>query len=151
MVTEPEIEQMLTLSAEGKFPAALAVATELLKRVDDAVQRMIILYEIITCSTWLGLEEQKASAIRALDPLVGLEVACAFAAMNQAAVDVEAGRADQALKLIDRNLQSSFIRVGGYKDLLYENPVLKANARTRLARCAEALSVLDEAAAMLPG
>jgi len=150
MVTEFEIKRMLSLSAEREFSAALAVAQELRDRVENDVQRMIILYAIITCSTWLGRPEQTGDAVQDLDPLVGPEVSCVFAAMIQAAVDVEAGRANEALELIDRNLETSFMHTEDYKDWLYEQLVLKANALTRLARCAEALGVLDEATAVLP-
>jgi len=151
MVTELEIERMLSLSAGKEFSAALAVAHGLLDRVEDTVQRMVILFEIVTCSTWLGLPEQTGAAVQALDPLVGSEIARVFAAMSLAAVDVEAGRASEALELINRNLEPSFMHTEGCKDWLYDQLVLKANALTRLARFAEALGVLDEAIAVIPG
>jgi tetratricopeptide (TPR) repeat protein len=151
MVTELEIEGLLDLSAGKEFSAGLAVAQELLNRVEDTIQRITILFEVITCSTWLGLLEQAAAAVEALDPLVGPEVARVFAAMSQAAVDVEAGRANEALGLINRNLESSFMHTENYRDWLYHQLVLKANALTRLARHAEALGVLDEAIALIPG
>lgn len=151
MVTELEIERMLSLSAAREFSAALAIAQGSLDRVEDVVQRMIVLYEIITCSTWLGLAEQTVAAVQALDPLVGAEVANVYVAMTRAAVDVEAGRSNEALELINKNLESSFMHTEDYKDWLYDQFVLKAHALTRLARCAEALAVLDEAIAVLPG
>src|SRR5581483_5006669 len=103
MVTELEIEGMLSLSARREFSPALTVAQNLLNRADDAVQRMVILYTIIACSTWLGVSEQREAAIEALDPLVGHDVTHTFVAMTQAAVDIEAGRANEALELINKN------------------------------------------------
>ena len=151
MVTQPEIEGMLCLSAKREFSPALTLAQNLLERTEDAVQRMVILYTIVTCSVWLGLSEKAEAAVEALDPLVGHDATRVFIAMTQAAVDVEAGRATEALELINKNLEASFMNTDEYKDWLYDQLVLKGNALIRLARCAEALGVLEEATAVLPG
>lgn len=151
MVTEREIEEILSLSARREFSPALAVAQNLLLRAEDAVQRMVILYTIILCSTWLGLSEQAEAGVEALDPLVGRDVTGVFVAMTQAAVDIEAGRATEALELVNKSLEPSFMHTDNYKDWLYDQLVIKASALTRLARYADALSVLDEAVAVLPG
>ena len=151
MVTELEIERMLSLSAEKEFAAALNIAQELLSRVENPGQRIVVLLEIITCSKWLGLPDETEAAVQALGILVGQEIPSVFSAMSQAAVDVEAGRASDALELINKNLESDFMHTEDYKDWLYEQLVLKGNALTRLARCGEALTALDEANAVLPG
>ena len=103
----------MSLSAGKEFAGALTLAQQLLDRVDDGVQRMVILYTLITCSIWLGLPEQSEAAVQALGPLVGEDVARVFAAMTRAAVEVEAGRASEALKIINENLAILSARAQG--------------------------------------
>jgi hypothetical protein len=96
MVTEQEIEAALRLGAERKFGDALALYQEMLAREDGVFVRMKILFGIVNCSTWLGLDAIRDDAIRELKHLPDYEVSHAFIVMSQARVSIRL-RSGQAL------------------------------------------------------
>jgi tetratricopeptide (TPR) repeat protein len=144
-VTVQEIEIAERLSAQREFTASLARYREMLPRAKRADLRMRILFGVVTCSTWLGLEALRENAIEELKGYPDYEVSHAFVVMTQASALVDFGRAQEALELIDTNLRSAIFQKEDFQDWKYEYLFLKGRSLTRLARCVEALQTFDEA------
>ena len=65
-VTEQEIEKAEKLSAQREFGASLVMLQEMLTRANDVQVRMRLLFDVVTCSTWLNLDQSREDAIREL-------------------------------------------------------------------------------------
>lgn len=148
MVTDEEIEAALYLSAERKFDASLALYQEMLTRAEDAFVRMKILYGIVTCSTWLRLDEIREDAIRELKQLPDFDVSQAFIVMARARAADDFGRAQEALDLIDANLHSEVLQRDDFRDWKYEHFFWRGRSLAQLKRWDEALCAFDAAHAM---
>jgi tetratricopeptide (TPR) repeat protein len=74
VVTEQEIKAAVSLSAERQFDAALALYQTMLPRANEVHTRMAVLYGIVTCSTWLNLDQMRENAIQELKQLPDYEV-----------------------------------------------------------------------------
>jgi tetratricopeptide (TPR) repeat protein len=150
MVTEEEIEAALHLSTERKFDAALALYQEMLARSEDLLVRMKVLFGIVTCSTWLGLDTIRENAIAELKQLPDYGVSHAFVVMAQARAYSESGRAQEALDLVDGNLKNEVLQRDGFQDWRYEHLFYKGRSLVQLARYDEALGAFDEAYRVYP-
>jgi tetratricopeptide (TPR) repeat protein len=150
IVTEREIQAALDLSAQREFSASLAQFQDLLPRADDVHTRMTILFGIVTSSTWLNLDQIRENAIRELKQLPDNEVSDAFIVMAKARAYSDMGRAQEALDLIDSNLESEVLKRADFKDWKYEHLFLRGRVLVQLARYDEALSALDAAHTVCP-
>lgn len=144
-VTENEVEMAETLSAQREFGASLALLQELLHRARDGQIRMRLLFDVVTCSTWLKLTDVRDTAMRELKQYPDDEVSVVFANMVQAKAFIESGQAQEALDLVNANLRSEVMEREDFKDWKYEHLFLKGRSLTQLGNCVEALSALDEA------
>jgi tetratricopeptide (TPR) repeat protein len=149
-VTEREIQEALDLSAQRDFSTALALYQEMLIRAQDDQIRMRILFGIVTCSTWLNLDEIRENALAVLKQFPDYGVSHAFAAMAQARTYSESGRAQEALDLIDGNLKDEVLQRDGFRDWRYEHLFYKGRSLVQLARYDEALGAFDEAHRVYP-
>ena len=148
VVTEEEIEAAERHSAQREFDAALGLLQGMLDRVHDVQTRMRLLFDLVTCSTWLSLDEVKNNAIHELEQLPDPEVSRSFVVNAQASVFIESGRAQEALDLLRANLESEVMEREDFQWWKYEHLFLVGRSLTRLARCEEALRAFDAASAM---
>jgi tetratricopeptide (TPR) repeat protein len=144
-VTVDEVEKAERLSAQREFAASLALLQEMLTRAQDDQIRMRILFDVVTCSTWLNQEEVLNNAIQELNRFPDYEVSHVFVVMTQATALVDFGRAEEAVELIEAILRSAILQENDFQDWKYECLFLKGRSLTRLARCDEALLTFDEA------
>lgn len=144
-VTQQEIEAALDLSAQRQFGKSPALFQEMLTRTEDANNQRTILFGIVTCSTWLNLDQIRENAIGELKQLPDYEVSQAFVAITQASALVDVGRAQEALDLINTNLNTAVLQREDFQDWKYEYLFLRGRSLTRLARCDEALRAFEEA------
>lgn len=148
MITDEEIEAALHLSAERNFAASLALFQEMLARAEDDFVRMKILFGIVTCSTWLGLDATREDAICDLKELPDYDVSHAFIMMVQARAFIDFGRAQEALDLVVENLGSRVLLRDDFRDWKYEHLFLKGQCFVRLKAFDEALCAFDAAHSM---
>ena len=149
-VTEREIQEALDLSAQRDFSTALALYQEMLIRAQDDQIRMRILFGIVTCSTWLNLDEIRENAIAVLKQFPDYGVSHAFIVMAQARAYSESGRAQEALDLIDANLKSEVLQRDDFRESKYEHLFFKGRSLVQLAHYDEALAAFDAAHGMNP-
>ena len=149
-VKEEEIEEAELLSAQRKFDLSLVLLREMLSRARNDQTRMRILFDIVTCSTWLDLNEVPDKAIQELKQYPDYEVSHAFIVMVQTEAFIEFGRAQEALDLITEGLRLKLLQREDFQDWKYEYLHLEGRSLTRLARCEEALNAFNNAHAMDP-
>lgn len=149
-VTVEEIEEAEMLSARREFVASLTLLQEMLTRAPEVEMRMRILFDVVTCSTWLDRKEILNTAIQELKRFPDYEVSNAFIVRTQATALVDFGREQEAIELIDAFLGSAILQKKNFQDWKYEVLFLKGRALTGLARCDEALRVFDEAHSLCP-
>jgi tetratricopeptide (TPR) repeat protein len=145
---EQEIEAALRLSTERKFDAALALYREMLARAGDDFVRMRVLFGMVDCSTWLGLEAIREETIRALKQFPDYDVSRAFIVMTQARAFIDFGRTQEALDLVNENLGSAVLHRDDFRDWKYEHLFLKGQCLVRLKAFDEALCAFDAAHSM---
>lgn len=148
MTIEQEIEAALRLSTERKFDAALALYRDMLARAEDDYVRMRVLFGIVDCSTWLGLEEIREDAIDALKQFPDYDVSRAFIVMTQARAFIDFGRTQEALDLVNENLGSGVLQRDDFQDWKYEHLFMKGQCLVRLKAFDEALCAFDAAQSM---
>lgn len=149
-VTEREIQAAIGLSAQRDFSKSLALYQGMLPRAKTTLDRMKILFGIITCSTWLRLDAIGENVIQELKQLPDYEVSHAFVVTTQAAAYIDFGRAQEALELIDINLSSEVLQREDFRDWKYEHLFLKGRSLVQLARYDEARCVFDSAHGIEP-
>jgi tetratricopeptide (TPR) repeat protein len=149
-VTEQEIEAAMKLSARRDFSASLDMYYEMLPRAQDQVTKMRVLFGIVTCSTWLNLDDIRNDAIDELNRFPDQEISNGFAVMVQAEALIEFGRAREALDLIDLNLSSELLRREDFQDWKYEHLADKGRALAYLQRWQDSLESLEAAYRMFP-
>jgi tetratricopeptide (TPR) repeat protein len=145
LVTEQEIQAAIDLSAQRDFITAVALYQGMLPRAKSTLDRMKILFGIITSSTWLKLEDIRENAIQELKQFPDYEVSHAFVVTTQAAAYIDFGHAQEALDLIDVNLSSDVLHRDDFRNWKYEHLFLKGRSLVLLARYDEALCVFDSA------
>lgn len=149
-VEEEEIEAAEKLSSQREFDASLALLENMLTRAADDQTRIRILFDIVTCSTWLNHKEKLSEAIEKLQRLPDYEISRTFIVMAQARVSAESGHAQEALDLINANLASELLQSDDLRSWRYEHLFWKGRTLLRLASYDEALRVFDSAHRLFP-
>lgn len=150
MVSEQEIEAALDLTAHRDFRAALVLYQEMLARVQNSQIKMRTLFGIVTCSTWLNLDEIRENAIAMLKQFPNYEISKVFVDMAQARTYSESGRPQEALDLISGNLKDEVLQRPDFRDWRYEHLFYKGRSLVQLEHYDEALSAFDEASSVYP-
>jgi len=149
-VTEEEIEAIEEPSGNGQYSIALALAQDMLGRARDDETIMRILFSVLTCSTRLKLDEITNDAIRRLEQLPDPRATRIFADFIQALADLSFNKPQEALNLIEANLDSGLLDSDDCNDHKYEHLVYKGRSLGRLGRYVEALDALDAGHRMCP-
>jgi tetratricopeptide (TPR) repeat protein len=149
VVTEEEIEASEDLRAIGEYATALAMTQEMLSRAQDDGTKIRLLFDVLYCSTRIGEDDVTNHALQELEMLPEPEISQVFADLIRATSYVELGKPNEALVLIEENLQKGLLeRVD--QIWMYRYLVCKGRALTRQARCDGALAALTEAHRMYP-
>jgi tetratricopeptide (TPR) repeat protein len=144
-VTGQEMETAFGLSAKGDFSAALALFREMLDRADERQTRMKLLFGMITCSTYLDLHTLTENTVKELNQLGDPQITSTFVKLAQSNMFIDCGRAQEALDLIDSNLNLSLLETEFFQDWKYEHLFLRGRCLTALMRSEEALLAFDAA------
>lgn len=149
-VTEGEIEAAEALSSRREFHAALSLLKSMLAHAEDKQTRMRLLFDIVTCSTWLNRKQDLMEAVGELKQLPAYDVSQIFINKTQARACIDSERVEEALDLIEKNLGAELLQNAAFRDWKYEHLFLKGHSLVHLARCNEALSVFDSAHDLYP-
>jgi tetratricopeptide (TPR) repeat protein len=149
-VTVEEIESAEELRRYGEFSNALALAQEMLHRVQDGDKRMRLLFDVLRCSTQLRAESVTDDAIRELEKYPYPEFSRVLANSIQAYAEISLGRPQDALALLDINLETGFFEREDFRAHKYDLYLYKGMALERLSRWHEALEWLERAHEMYP-
>jgi hypothetical protein len=122
----------------------------MLLRAKDVYVRMRILFGIVTCATWLNLDQIRENAIQELKRLPDFAVSRVFVFMAQARAYSDLRRGQEALDLIEANLNSEVLQREDFRDCKYEHLFFKGRSLVQLARYGEALAAFDAAHAVCP-
>ena len=150
MVTEQEIDAAEKLRGQGEYETALALTEDMLARVEDGDTQMRLLFDVLYCSTRLGLDDVTNRAIAQLEELPQPRMSRIFIDFIQAVTYIAQGQAQQGLDLLEANLKSEFMARDDFHEWKYKHLAYKGQALTWLGRCQEALMTLDEAHRMNP-
>ena len=150
-VTDEEIDAAEKLRKYGEFSTALALAQDMLGRVQDGDKRMRLLFDVLWCSTQLGAESITDDAIRELEKCPYPEFSRVLANSIRAYAEISLGRPQNALALLDMNLETGFFEREDFRVHKYDLCLFKGMALERLSRWDEALEWLEKAHAMCPG
>jgi tetratricopeptide (TPR) repeat protein len=149
-VTEEEISAAEGLRGRGEFTTAFALTQDMLNRAQDDETRMRLLFDVLYCSTRLGLGDVTSGAIAELEKLPEPEMSRIFVDLIQAISHIALGKAQEALDLLDANLTSQFMERENFCETKYEHLAYKGRALAFLARPEESLASLEEAHRMCP-
>ena len=144
-VTEDEIDAAEEMRERGEFAAAFALTQDMLNRAQDDGTRMRLLFDLLSCSTRLGLEDITRRAISDLEKLPDPEISRVFVDLIQSISYIAFGKYQEALQLIDVNLRSNFMECDDFQVWNYEYLAYRGSALVGLARCEEALCALNKA------
>lgn len=150
VVTEEEIDAAEKLRGQGEFATALALTQDMLNRAPDDDTRMLLLFDVLYCSTRLCLDSTTDDAIRELEQLPDPKMSRVFADFIQAMSYIAQGKAQEGLHLIDANMRSEFMERDDFRIWKYKHLSYKGSALVWMARPDEALVSLAEAHAMYP-
>jgi tetratricopeptide (TPR) repeat protein len=148
--TEEEIDAAEKLRANGEFAAALKSIQEMLERVNDEDSRMRLLFDVVSCSALLELDDITEQAMKELDTMPQPQFSRVLANMSRAYAEDELGRPDKALAILDMNLETGYFEREDFRIHKYQLCFFKGKALVRLRRVTEALDWLDRAHAMYP-
>ena len=149
-VTEEEIDAAEELREREEYTAALALTQDLLKRAQDDGTQIRLLFDVLFCTTRLGLKNITDSAIAELDKLPDPEVSRIFVNFIQAISYIALGQSQEALDLIDANLRTQFMQQENFQTEKYEHLAYRGRALAFLERPKESLASLNEAHSMCP-
>lgn len=149
-VSEEEIDAAEKLRAKGELVASLRLTQAMLQRVEDGDVRMRLLFDVVTCSTQLELEDVTNQAMMELEAMPQPEFSRALANMSRAYAEEQLGRPEKALALLDMNLETGFFEREDFRIHKYQLCLSKGQALIRLRRVKEALDWLDTAHALYP-
>jgi len=149
-VTEEEIDAAEKLRKYGEFSTALALAQDMLRRVQDGDKRMRLLFDVLRCSTQLRADSVTDDAIRELEKYPDPEFSRVRANSIRAYAEITLGRPQDALTLLDMNLKTGFFERQDFRAHKYDLCLYKGMALERLSRWNEALEWLEKAHAMYP-
>jgi tetratricopeptide (TPR) repeat protein len=149
-VSEEEINAAEVLRAKGELAASLRLTEDMLKRAEDDGARMRLLFNVVTCSALLGLEDVTNQAMTELDTMPQPEFSRALANTSRAYAEDQLGRPENALALLDMNLETGYFERDDFRIHKYQLCLFKGQALLRLRRVKEALEWLDKAHALYP-
>jgi len=149
-VTDDEIDAAEKLRKYGEFSTALALAQDMLGRVQDGDKRMRLLFDVLRCSTQLRADSITDDVIRELEKYPYPEFSRVLANSIRAYAEISLGRPQDALALLDMNLETGFFEREDFRAHKYDLCLYKGMALERLSRWNEALEWLEKAHAMYP-
>src|SRR6266536_2755042 len=149
-VTDEEIDAAEKVRGYGEFSTALALAQDMLLRVRDDDKRMRLLFDVLRCSTQLRAESVTDDAICELEKYPYPEFSRVLANSIRAYAEIFLGRPQDALALLDLNLETGFFEREDFRPHKYDLCLYKGMALERLSRWEEALEWLEKAHAMFP-
>jgi len=149
-VTEKEIEAAEKLRVQGDYAPSLALTQDLLTRAQDEGTKYRLLFNVVSCSTRLGLDNVTDTAMAELDNLPEPETSRFFVNMIKAMSHLALSRPQEALDLINQNLASEFVTREEYRVNEYQLLAYKGSALVFLGRREEALTPLMQAHEMYP-
>jgi tetratricopeptide (TPR) repeat protein len=150
VVSEEEIESAERLRGQGDFATALALTQDMLHRVRDEDTRMRLLFDVLYCSTRLGVDDLTSETIQELEQLPEPKMSRVFVDFIQAVSYIAFGRAQEALHLIEANLKTEFMEREDFRVWKYKHLAYKGSALIWLARPDEALTSLASAHTLYP-
>jgi tetratricopeptide (TPR) repeat protein len=148
--TEEEIDAAEKLRGQGEFATALALAQDMLCRVQDGDKRMRLLFDVLRCSTQLGAENVTDDAIQELEKYPYPEFSRVLANSIRAYAEISLGRPQNALALLDVNLETGFFEHEDFRAHKYDLCLYMGMALERLSRWNEALEWLERANELYP-
>jgi tetratricopeptide (TPR) repeat protein len=148
--TEEEIDAAEKLRGHGEYATALALTQDMLNRAIDDGTRMRLLFDVVYCSTTLCLDSVTEDAMRELDKLPLPEFSRVLANSIRANAEIDLNRPQEALALIDMNLETGYFERDDFRIHKYDLCHFKGRALARMWRWDEALDWLDKAHAMYP-
>jgi hypothetical protein len=107
-VTDEEIDAAEKLRGYGEFSTALALAQEMLSRVQDGDKRMRLLFDVLRCSTQLRADSITDDAIRELEKYPYPEFSRVLANSIRACAEISLGRPQDAVRLPPAEPGASF-------------------------------------------
>jgi tetratricopeptide (TPR) repeat protein len=149
-VSEEEIEKAEILRADGATEASLALSQELLERVDDGDLRMRLLFNIVTCSSWLDRGEVAGRAMAELDKMPDPQFSRVLANMERGYAEEILGRPENALAIFDTILETGYFDREDFRVHKYTLCLYKGQALLGLKRASDALEWLDRGHAIYP-
>jgi tetratricopeptide (TPR) repeat protein len=148
--TIDEIDAAEKLRGRGEFATALALTQNMLQRTHDADTRMRLLFDVLRCSTQLRTENVTEDTIRELEKYPYPEFSRVLANSIRAYAEISLGRPQDALALLDINLDTGFFEREDFRAHKYDLLLYKGMALERLSRWSEALEWLEKAHSMFP-
>jgi tetratricopeptide (TPR) repeat protein len=144
-VTEKDVEIVENLGGSGEYSKALALAQELLFCPLDDETKMKILFNVISCSTRLELDDVTEAAFKELEKLPDPEMSRAVANTFRAISYIYLGRPHEALNVINLTLGTECVAEEYPARCKYQLLAYQGRALTMLSRWEEALISLTEA------
>jgi tetratricopeptide (TPR) repeat protein len=149
-VTEQEIDTAQKLRGQGEFANALALFQDMLERAQDGDMRMRLLFDILYCSTQLRADNVTNGAIRELESMPEPQFSRVLANSIRANAEIDLGRPQDALALLDMNLDTGFFEREDFRLHKYQLCLFKGKALERLMRWDESIEWLERAHAIYP-
>ncbi|MGB9408910.1 MAG: hypothetical protein WCA89_15345 [Terracidiphilus sp.] len=148
--TEEEIDAVEKLRVLGDFETVLALTQDMLSRAQDEGIRMRLLFDVLNCSTRLDADNVTENAMKELEKLPKPEFSRVLANLIRAKAEIDLGRPQEGLKLIDMNLETGFFEREDFRVHKYQLCLFRGQALVRLSRWDEAFEWLEKAHAMYP-
>lgn len=145
-----EIDAAEKLRGQGEYANALAQTQDLLLRTQNDGTRMRLLFDVIYCSTALCLTNVTEDAMLELEKLPEPEFSRVLANSIRANAEIDQNKPQEALALIDMNLETGYFEREDFRIHKYDLCHFKGRALARMWRWDEALDWLDKAHAMYP-
>jgi tetratricopeptide (TPR) repeat protein len=149
-VTEEEIDAAAKLWRTGEFATSLALLRDMLHRVEDDATRMLLLFDAINCTTQLDDRGATEEFFGELEKLPQPEHSRVLANLTRANAEINLGRAENALALVETCLETGLFDRDDFRIHLYHLYFLKGKALERLSRWHESLEWLNRAHDMYP-
>ena len=149
-VSDDEIDAVVKLRDQGEFTSALAMLQEIIRRTEDPATRMLLLFHILACSTQIEASDVTENALKELDQLPDAEVSRVLANSIRANAEIDLGRPQNALAIIDLSLDTGYFDREDFRVHKYQLYLFKGKALERLKRWNEAFEWLEKAHAFFP-
>lgn len=149
-VTEEQIDAVVRLRDQGEFVEALTLLQEMLRGAQDSATRMLLLFHILSCSTQIEASDVTADAMRELEELPDAKDTRVLANLIRANAEIDLGRPQNALAMLDLNLDTGLFDREDFRVHKYQLYFFKGKALERLKRWNEALEWLEQAHVIFP-